>query len=173
MKFSVKQREIILTQIVDNIEIYGSPTVAAENLSYVIHCVKTIPDYNIDWNHQNQLMLWFHKLDLGKQLKIKSLPTIDDLHYTERESPFSINSLNNKFGTEVMREKGSLGHCMKKHEAKSISLPQHLSSDFVGSKIFKADSIAIRREEVNKIRKTSSRSVTRRNLVDKDKSVYK
>ena len=57
MKFSVKQREIILTQIVDNIEIYGSPTVAAENLSYVIHCAKTIPDYNIDWNHQNQLML--------------------------------------------------------------------------------------------------------------------
>jgi hypothetical protein len=57
MKFTSRQREIILAQITDNIEVFGKPAVTAENLSYFIHCVKTIPDYNVDWRHQNQLML--------------------------------------------------------------------------------------------------------------------
>jgi hypothetical protein len=37
MKFTVKQRELILSQIMDNLEVFGKSYISAENLSYFIH----------------------------------------------------------------------------------------------------------------------------------------
>jgi hypothetical protein len=37
MKFTPKQKEIIVSQIIDNVELFGKPVVIAENLSYLIH----------------------------------------------------------------------------------------------------------------------------------------
>lgn len=56
---------------------------------------------------------------------------------------------------------------------KSINPPQYLTSDYIGNKIKKAESIVDMREAVNKIKNTSSKNVKRRNIFDKDKSVYK
>lgn len=39
MKFSSRQKELLLSQIVDNLEAFGTPQVAAENLSYLLHCL--------------------------------------------------------------------------------------------------------------------------------------
>jgi len=37
MKFTLKQKELLITQIIDNVELFGKPTTIAENLSYLIH----------------------------------------------------------------------------------------------------------------------------------------
>ena len=37
MKFTSRQREIILSQVIDNLEVFGKTHIAAENLSYFIH----------------------------------------------------------------------------------------------------------------------------------------
>lgn len=37
MKFTSKQREVILSQIIDNLEVFGKAHISAENLSYFIH----------------------------------------------------------------------------------------------------------------------------------------
>jgi len=72
MNFSSKQKELLLSQIVDNIEAFGTPLVSAENLSYLLHCLfRPVQEkitsnrsddmanavFNVDWRHQNQLML--------------------------------------------------------------------------------------------------------------------
>lgn len=174
MKFLPKQREMILSQIVDNIEMYGERSVAAENLSYLVHCIKTIPGYDIDWRHQNQLMLCFHKLALGKGLKIKT-PEFIELPKRDKGRRMSSNYEMTKFNFKSLTtiKNISCERVCRQEENKSISLPQYLSSDFIGNKIKKAENIVVRREAVNKIRNTSSKSVIRRNIFDKDKSVYK
>lgn len=40
-------------------------------------------------------------------------------------------------------------------------------------KLQKADSIVSRREAINRLRKNSSKSITRKDIMEKDKSVYK
>ena len=164
MKFSSRQRELILSQIVDNIEMYGKPSVAAENLSYLIHCIKTIPGYNIDWRHQNQLMLCFHKLALGWGLKI-NITEFEEKSFKKKKSSFSSNfsmtQYHFKLATEVCK-KPNFDRLSKHGVAKSISLPQYLSTDFIGNKIKKAASIVERREVVNKIRNTSSKNISRK-----------
>jgi len=37
MNFMPKQKEIIISQIIDNVEVFGKPPTIAENLSYLIH----------------------------------------------------------------------------------------------------------------------------------------
>jgi hypothetical protein len=37
MRLTTKQKDLIISQIIDNIEIFGKPAVIAENLSYFIH----------------------------------------------------------------------------------------------------------------------------------------
>ena len=178
MSFTSRQKELLLSQIVDNIEAFGTPLAAAENLSYLLHCLfrpsqersasgshsesrdSTNEPFSVDWRHQNQLMFCFHKLALGSPLKI-SKPKERVSNYDRRgssiSSNFSMVPYPFKKSSEV-EKKSDFASCAGHVETKSISIPTHIKNDFVDDKIEKANTIVNRRGELNRIKKSSSRN---------------
>jgi len=172
MIFTSRQKELILSQIVDNIEAYGTPIAAAENLSYLLHCLfrpstersilsgysqsqESINEpFSVDWRHQNQLMFWFHKLALGNPLKVCK-PRERSLNFDRRGSSISANfnmvPYPFKKSSEVEKKPDFIS-CWGHAETKSISIPVDRKKDFVEDKIEKANIIANRRGEINRIK---------------------
>lgn len=92
MNFCKKQKSIILSQIIDNIDAFGKGEIAAENLSYFIHCVKNIPDFKIDWRHKNQLMLCFSKLVKGVSLSLDAQRVLSELDEESKDDTSHLSS---------------------------------------------------------------------------------
>jgi hypothetical protein len=179
MKLTIKQKDLIVSQIIDNVEIFGKPVVIAENLSYLLHCLKTIPNYVVDWRHQNQLYLCFNKLSLGVSLSIDSQKLLSELEQESLDDPSNFSSASlipaiilHK-ATEIEKRKLPLERIRSSNAKKFATMASEYPLDMMSMTLNKADSVISRREAINKNHKFSSKSITRREVADKDKSVYK
>lgn len=92
MKFTTKQKDAFLSSIVETIEMFGKKEIAAENLSYLLHCIKTIPKYHIDWRHHNQLMICFSKLVEGISLSIDAQKVLSELDEESKDETSQMSS---------------------------------------------------------------------------------
>lgn len=179
VKLHDRQKEIIVAQIVDNIEAYGKPEIIAENLSYFIHCIRTIPGYGTDWKHQNQLMLAFHKLATGLTITLnqeKMARGIEEEEESKEETSSCVSELpviNLHNATEIEKRSTPLDRAKGLHQSKSISCLKSFVDETITSKIHKADTVISRREQRNNRRKISDVSITRKGIQDKDKMIYK
>jgi len=178
MRLTTKQKDLIISQIIDNIEIFGKPAVIAENLSYFIHWVKTIPKYQVDWRHQNQLFLCFNKLCLGLAMSVDSQKLLNEIIQESQDEISIMSSAQNIPTIEVHKtteiEKRKLPfERFNSCNQKANTLTKTIPADMMTLKIQKADSVVSRREAMSRNRKVSSKTVIRREVADKDKSVYK
>lgn len=74
--------------------------------------------------------------------------------------------------TEIAEKRKTPFERFRIGESRSINLPPDFARDAMSAKLQKADSVVSKREAINKTRKNSSKSINRKEILDKDKSVY-
>ena len=193
--FSIKQLNIILTQIIDIVSVFGKPETIAENLSYIVHCLSPSLDSQTEWNYQNQIMLSFQRLHLGLSVSV-DLNKIEDrfnLTWIEDKISTSLKALpklaHNK--TEMnSRAIPPLIHVQSLGNYKSNKIIENIIPDHVYNKIQKAEQIWDQREDCDDglHRKLTRRELAKETMfinelhkvenkldepLDKDKRIYK
>lgn len=105
-------------------------------------------------------MFSFHKLALGHVLLIKK-PDYERTPSIRRESSissdFSMTPYNFVTNGDI-EKKPEFASFKGRPENKSISVPYHIAQDFAEQKIEKAKSIVSRREELNRQKKSGTKS---------------
>ena len=157
--FTTKQKELLVSQIVDNLEVFGRASTIAQNMSYFVHCIETIPEYFTDWRLYNQVMLCFQKLALGNEVVInrEKLNTLDTKNESNSEpratsdalkpsifSNFTIKSIRDGTDTDPFQLRWS------KHASMSISSFHASHLDYISSKVQKAETIIRKRNNLFK-----------------------
>ena len=200
MKFSGRQQIAIISQIVDNLIVYGKPSTIVENLSHFLQSVRTIQRLYTDWRHQNQLMLWYHKLWLGFTLKInpeRFKTQVNDESKDNSEAQLSrqnaplgdMNNLSAENSYNFQLDKSD----RVERPSKSIKESRPFVSDIMSIRISKADSVIAKRESIQKNKNTSTSFISKRefakesifrnelnkienkleDILDRDKRIYK
>ena len=199
-KFTTRQKDILISQIIDNIELFGEPKTIASNLSYLIQAV---PNY-VSWKNYNQLVLWFQRLVLGKRIilnqeKLLGLDSKRAVTPKEKQASVSTASLPNfsnltvKIKVDADARDNPFSIKQPGHDFNTVSMSKTENIDFVSAKVQKAETVIQRRKNVHLLHKDSLKSYNKEEMtkesmfkhdlnkidnkledpLDKDKRVYK
>ena len=150
MKFSKRQIKTIYSQIIDIVSVFGKPETIAENLSYIIHCLHPLLDFQTDWSYQNHIMLCFQKLCLGKPISVDANKIEENfnLSWIEEYEPRSLKwiPMFSHFNTDVTNRMTPLIKHEKSNRPFSSKCIQSTRNDHLYSKIQKAEQIWSQRE---------------------------
>lgn len=124
-------------------------------------------------------MLCFSKLVKGISLSLDAQKMLSELDEESKDDNSHMSStsvipkINLMKVTCIEKRRVPLQRFGSNLAPKHLTLPQEFSNDTLSMQLQKADSVVSKREAVNKMRKNSSKSMTRKDMMNKDKSVYK
>ena len=192
MNFDNRQRRVIISQIIDCIESYGSPATIVENLSYFLYWIKPAQKLNSHWAQFSKLMLSYNRLSIGITLTVdseryKTLVLNEEKICSERQTN-SIKDDDCNFRSLQIESLNKLDlPFMSIHENKEPP------TDLLSQRIYQAESFIAQRENIQKCRIDPSANITRKEIakesifryelhkveskcdevMDKDKRIYK
>lgn len=197
VNFTAKQKEVLLSHIIENVGIFGKHLTIAENLSYLINGIQIIPEYETDWKTQNQLMLTFQYLNLGQSLvinleKLANMKSYEEKHSPSKKSiavPLNLPTFGGavEFDQDLPEPKLDKGFTIKwtEHASASVRSFKDIPLDFISSRVQKADTLISRRNiihtarEETMVKKDIAKDIyqkidnVHKEPIDKDKRVYK